>query len=164
MDLLNYTKLEQGHLILNKQKFALSNLVEHCCSHIRLDGDHFITQRGDLSLEVFADEQKIDQVLVNLVNNAVKYAPESPEIIVSFEAVGSMAKVSVADTGPGIPADKISHLFKRYYRADLNDYNSGLGLGLYICKEIITMHGGKIGVKSVPGKGTTFWFTIPLSK
>ena len=74
-----------------------------------------------------------------------------------------MAKVSVKDTGPGIPADKLPFLFDRYYRADASGFQvSGLGLGLYISADIIARHGGQIGVESELGKGSTFWFTLPL--
>jgi signal transduction histidine kinase len=75
-----------------------------------------------------------------------------------------MAKISVSDKGPGIPSEKIPHLFDRYYRVDSGGFQfSGLGLGLYISSEIIKKHGGVIGVDSVVGQGSTFWFTLPLS-
>jgi len=75
-----------------------------------------------------------------------------------------MARVSVTDKGPGIPPDKVPHLFERYYRVDsVGMQFSGLGLGLYISSEIIKRHGGHIGVESEPGKGSTFWFTVPVN-
>jgi signal transduction histidine kinase len=94
----------------------------------------------------------------------VKYAPNSKEIIFNIERVGNSARISVTDTGPGIPAEKLAHLFERYYRTDAAGYqNSGLGLGLFISAEIIRKHGGEIGVESEVGKGSTFWFTLPLN-
>ena len=81
----------------------------------------------------------------------------------SVEKLDKMAKIMVADTGPGISPDKIPHLFERYYQAQPGGFNnSGLGLGLYISAEIVKKHGGQIGVSSELGKGSTFWFTIPL--
>jgi PAS domain S-box-containing protein len=161
-DLLNTTKIEKGQLALNKNIFALTDVIDGCCSHIKLKGDHNIKYTGDHSLKVTADQHKIDQVLVNMVNNAVKYAPDSHEITIHVEKSGNFTKISVTDKGHGIPADSLSKLFDRYYRADAqNKQISGLGLGLYICSDIIKRHGGEIGVESVLGFGSTFWFTLP---
>nr|WP_283769988.1 ATP-binding protein [Mucilaginibacter sp. Bleaf8] len=163
-DLLNATKLTEGQVSLKKDKFRLSDLLENCCHHIRMDGNYEILCQGDNSLIVEADRDKIDQVLDNLVNNAVKYAPASKHISIQYYKDGDMVKVSVADKGPGIPPEKLPHLFERYYRVDSGGHQySGLGLGLYICSEIIKRHGGQIGVHSAAGNGTTFWFTLPLS-
>ncbi len=161
-DLLNSTKIEQGQLALNKSRVKLSDILPACCNHISLDGRYFLTINGDLPLEVYADQQKIEQVLVNLVNNAVKYAPESAEIVITVKGQEDRVKLSVADRGKGIPAESLSRLFERYYRVN-NDGNktSGLGLGLYISSEIIKRHGGEMGVESELGQGSTFWFTLP---
>jgi len=162
-DLLNVSKLNQGQLHLNKTSFLIHQLVDDCCQHVRIEGAYSIVTSGDLTLQAYADPERIEQVLVNFVNNAIKYAPESKEIAVKIEKQGEMAKVSVSDKGPGIPPEKISHLFERYYRVDNAGIQySGLGLGLYISSEIIKKHDGQIGVNSEVGKGSTFWFTIPL--
>jgi PAS domain S-box-containing protein len=161
-DLLDSTKITKGELNLNVSNFVFSELVDKCCNHVRLEGKYNITYKGDLSLKISADEQKLDQVLVNLVNNAVKYAPESPEIVVEVEELDKMVKVSVTDFGPGIAGDKVPFLFDPYYQVKKGKTNTqGLGLGLYISAEIIKKHNGKMGVDSEIGKGTTFWFTIP---
>ena len=161
-DLLNVSRMSEGQIKLSKKTFKLSKLLNDCCNHVRAVGRHELIFEGDEELEVFADEHRIDQVVVNLVNNAVKYAPNSREIFLIVERLGDMAKVSVRDSGPGISPDKLPHLFDRYYRADDSGYQvSGLGLGLYISADIIERHGGKIGVDSEPGKGSTFWFTLP---
>ena len=100
--------------------------------------------------------------MINFVNNAIKYAPESKEIRVNIKKVNDLVKVSVTDEGPGITEDRVPHLFDRYYRVDSTGLKySGLGLGLYISAEIIKKHKGEIGVYSEPGKGSTFWFTLP---
>ncbi len=125
---------------------------------------HHIITTGNLDLKVYADAEKIEQVIVNFVNNAVKYAPDSKDIHVSIDKVENMARVSVKDEGPGISADNLPHLFDRYYRVDSNGIRySGLGLGLYISAEIIKKHEGQIGVDSKIGEGSAFWFTIPLN-
>jgi PAS domain S-box-containing protein len=161
-DLLSSTKIEQGQLSLKKTTFILKELVDECCSHIRLEGKYHINYQGSDSYSIFADRDKIDQVLVNLVNNAVKYASESLEIIIDAQPVKGATKISVSDKGKGIEPENIGNLFDRYFRlAKDNNRASGLGLGLYISAEIIRIHGGEMGVESKLGKGTTFWFTIP---
>ena len=102
-------------------------------------------------------------MVVNFVNNAIKYAPQSKDIFLCAERVNSDAKISVKDNGPGVAPEKLPYIFDRYYRAEINSFNnSGLGLGLYISSEIIKKHGGQIGVDSKPGDGSTFWFTLPV--
>lgn len=161
-DLLSTTKIEQGQLALNKTLFTLSDVIDGCCSHIDLGGDYRIVFQGDHSAKVFADQYKIDQVLVNLVNNAVKYAPESKDIIIKVEHIADQTKVSVIDKGRGIESENQLRLFERFHRGSKHkDDNSGLGLGLYISSEIIQRHGGEMGVDSVTGEGATFWFTLP---
>ncbi|WP_299285953.1 ATP-binding protein [uncultured Mucilaginibacter sp.] len=162
-DLLDSNRISLGQLQLKKTRFSIADLVNDCCSHVRTAGTHEIILQGDIQQEVTADESQIDQVIVNLVNNAVKYAPDSKTIEIGIEHLGQEAKISVKDNGPGIPVDQIPRLFDRYYRADYSSIQfSGLGLGLYISSEIIKKHGGRIGVDSAPGKGSSFWFTLPL--
>jgi two-component system, chemotaxis family, CheB/CheR fusion protein len=163
-NLLNTNKLNEGQLHLNKTSFTIAQMVADCCQHIRIGGVYSIIADGDKELMVYADADRIDQVVINFVNNSIKYAPGSKEIHISIEKVNNMAKVSVRDNGPGIPAEKLPYLFDRYYRADSSGMQySGLGLGLYISAEIIKRHNGKIGVDSEIGKGSIFWFTLPLT-
>lgn len=161
-DLLNVRRIATGNLPLNRSRFRIGQLIEDCCAHIHLEGRYQIQLEGKKELEVFADEQKIEQVIVNLVNNAIKYAPTSYHIYISLSCQDHRARVSVRDEGPGIPADKLPHIFERYYRSE-NQRTSGLGLGLYIISEIIRQHGGELGVESEIGKGSSFWFTLPLN-
>lgn len=161
--LLNTNRIAQGRFPIHKQLISVAELISDCCQHIRSAGTHEIVLKGDMDLKIPADEILLDQVMVNLVNNAVKYAANSKQIIINVQKEETVAKISVTDFGPGIPKEKISHLFERYYQADHGKSQfSGLGLGLFICAEIIERHGGKIGVNSQPGEGSTFWFTIPL--
>jgi PAS domain S-box-containing protein len=161
-DLMDATKMDHGQFALNKTDFTLSDVIDGCCSHIRLEGKYQITYEGNHTLKVYADQHKIDQVLVNLVNNAVKYAPDSPEIIIRVEKIKDYTKILIIDKGQGILPENMAHLFERYYRIDEEgSHTSGIGIGLYICSEIIKRHEGKIGVDSIIGKGSDFWFTLP---
>jgi PAS domain S-box-containing protein len=158
-DLLSSTRLEQGQLSLNKSTLRVSDMINSCCNNIQLNDKYKIVYEDNTDFEMFADEHKVEQVLVNLINNAVKYAPESKKINIQVEKIDDFLKIAVTDYGKGIPDASISKLFDRYYR--VNQAGTGLGLGLYICSEIIRRHGGEIGVESTVGMGSTFWFTIP---
>jgi PAS domain S-box-containing protein len=161
-DLLNVSKMKEGHVQLNKDRFTIAQMLNGCCDHVRQLGVHELVVEGDLDLQIIADEHRIEQVIVNFVNNAIKYAPKEKRILLIVEDIGEFAKVSVKDTGPGIPAAKLPHLFERYFRADESGAQvSGLGLGLYISAEIIAKHNGEIGVDTEQGRGSTFWFTLP---
>jgi len=162
-DLLNVGRLQQKQMRLNPSVFKLSDLLNSCAQPINLSGGHRILIEGETELEIKADEHCIDQVVTNLFNNAVKYAQNTDRVEVTISRDHDYAKVAVRDYGRGIPPDQVKHLFKRYYRVHEHTKTiSGLGLGLYICKEIIERHGGQIGVESELGKGSTFWFTLPL--
>lgn len=163
-DLLNMSKMGQDQLTLECKLFNLHEMLSKSCSHVRLEDEYQLILNGDENFEVFADEHRIEQVVINFVNNAIKYAKESREIHISTESLEDHIKVSVKDFGQGIPESVVPHIFDRYYRADyLGKSYSGLGLGLYICSEIIKKHSGKIGVESKMGEGSTFWFTLPKS-
>lgn len=163
-DLLNASRINEGQLFLNKSDFNLTKMIQDCCSHVQIAGEYNIIMQGDAEMMIKADASRIEQVMVNFVNNAIKYAPESKDIVITTKkADDNTVKVSVTDNGPGISPDKIKHLFDRYYRVDTTGIQfSGLGLGLYISSEIIKKHGGQIGVDSEEGKGSSFWFTLPL--
>ncbi len=164
-ELLNATKITEGHLQLKRTVFKVVSLLDNCCGHVRAEGKYELIVTGDENLYVFADEHRIDQVVVNLVNNAVKYAPESKQILLSAEKIGNSVKISVTDKGPGITKEKLPYLFDRYFRVDTKGTQySGLGLGLYICSEIIKKHQEQIGADCEEGKGCTFWFTLPYAQ
>ncbi|SDL59522.1 PAS domain S-box-containing protein [Pedobacter sp. ok626] len=162
-DLLNSSMASQGQLHINQKHFVLSETIKECCLDIQTEGMYTIKTEGDMQVEVYADIIRIGQIVINFLNNAIKYAPKSKEIRISIEKVNDMAKVSVIDNGPGIPQEKLRYLFDRYYRAENSGSQyTGLGLGLYICAEIIKKHNGQIGVESELDKGSSFWFTLPL--
>lgn len=163
-DLLNISRITEGKMKVNLSLFLMADLIEECCDHITSAGTHEIVLEGDTTLNVYADRDRVEQVVINFVNNAIKYAPDFYRIIIRIEKTHKMAKVSVQDFGPGIAKNHLTQLFDRYYRVDaMGRPNSGLGLGLYISAEIVKLHGGEIGVVSEPGHGSTFWFTLPLN-
>lgn len=110
------------------------------------------------------DKDKIEQVFNNFISNSIKYSPPNTTIYIACVAKGNYAYVSVKDEGMGIRPEDQEKLFERFYRVNRQDTNpiAGFGIGLYICKEIIERHYGQIGVESTPGKGSTFWFTLPM--
>lgn len=162
-DLLNSSMANQGQLHISQQHFILSTAINDCCNGIHEDGIYTIKIEGEMQVEVYADLTRIGQIVSNFITNAIKYAPESKEIRIQIETVNDMVKVSVIDNGPGIQPEKLGYVFDRYYRTESNGTQyKGLGLGLYICAEIIKKHNGLIGVESILGKGSTFWFTLPV--
>jgi signal transduction histidine kinase len=113
---------------------------------------------------VNGDAMRLEQVLENLVQNAIKYSPSGGRIQVRIEPQSDTAKLCVSDEGIGIPQTAIPQVFDRFYRAPNVDPQriTGMGIGLYVVKEIVTLHGGTVGVESGEGKGTTFTVTLPL--
>lgn len=163
-DLLNASMANNGQLHIKRQQFILADVITESCQDIRVQAEYNLITTGDLSLKVNADPIRIEQIIMNFVNNAIKYASNSKQITISIEKQDMMAKVSVIDQGAGIVKEKLPYLFDRYFRLEDRETNyNGLGLGLYICAEIIKKHNGKIGVESVVGKGSTFWFMLPLA-
>jgi len=161
-DLLNASKMNEGQLHLNKKPFNIVDAVNECCAHINREGVYKIIIEGDLFADIIGDSDRIQQVIINFINNAIKYAPDEKIIRVKALDLGDAIKISVIDSGPGIEYEKAAHLFDRYYRVDAKGSQySGLGLGLYISAEIIKKHDGKIGVTSDYGEGSEFWFILP---
>lgn len=161
-DLLNIHRVSSGQLELVKEWFTVSEMLNSCCDHVRIEGKHELNIKGNLTAKMFADEHRIEQVIVNFVNNAMKYAPHSKNIDLIVEQLDDSVKITVKDYGEGIDPAVQPFLFDRYYRASHKGKGySGLGLGLYISAEIIKRHGGEVGVNSTVGGGSEFWLTIP---
>ncbi len=168
-DLLQASKIQSGKSTLEKTRFSLSESVRSIVETYRvkeLDGGYTINLKCPSDFMVLADEDKIKQVVSNLISNAVKFCGEDKIVNVALKKQGRQVMVSVEDHGCGISSDDLEHIWERYYRASSNMVRSveGSGLGLSICKEILSLHKADFGVDSTLGKGSTFWFKLDLVK
>ncbi|MDB5014184.1 MAG: domain S-box protein [Daejeonella sp.] len=164
-DLLDVSKIEAGKLQLVKRDFDLIKIVDDATELIQhSQTSHSIILKTDIhSIFVHADPQRIEQVIINLLSNAVKYSPLADTVEVLVQREDNQIKIGVRDQGMGIPIEKQRNIFTRFYRIDnLSPTISGLGIGLYICKEVADRHNGKLWVENNPDKGSTFWFTLPV--
>jgi signal transduction histidine kinase len=169
LDLLDVSRLSRGEFNLKKEEIDLNSVVSECLDDIKLIDDereiNFTPLNQKLMLNV--DKTRIFQVISNLIENAIKYTPENSPIQISLETGSNYSvKLSVKDHGLGIPKEQIQNLFSPFSRghSDLEIKKGGLGLGLFVCKGIIEMHGGTIGVESNEGQGSNFFFTLPLTQ
>lgn len=166
-DLLLLSRLESDKGFLNPVPTDFVTLVTRAVSRFQ---PRAMKEGLTLSLDIKGDipplnvdVNYIDQVISNLIDNAIKYTPSGGKIGITVEDVGKEIKVSVKDTGIGIPKEDLPRIFERFYRGDKSRNLSlgGVGLGLSIVKHIVEAHGGKVGVESDLGKGSTFYFTLP---
>jgi putative tryptophan/tyrosine transport system substrate-binding protein len=169
-DLLDLSKIESGGIEVKSSRVSLSGLLHEAVEALRpVAAEKVITLEatiGEPSILIWADRHKINQVLMNLIGNAIKFTPVQGRVTVSASRNGGESvQVSVADTGPGVPPDEKEKIFAKFYRiAEVNGENpKGTGLGLAISKALVELHGGKIWVESEPNRGSTFSFTLPLS-
>jgi len=163
--LLNTSRISSGQLALQLEPVDLNALLEeHVLQGQLTTSRHHIAFSGQKLPLVLADIERLGQVVDNLISNAIKYAPKGGDIIVSAESRSDCVRVSVQDFGMGIPKSMQEKIFDRFYRVKgaSAEAVSGIGLGLYICHEIIEKHHGKMGVESVLDEGSTFYFELPL--
>ncbi len=164
-DLMVVGKIETGTLTLHKEIFHPQALIKHIVENFNDSvTSHKIHYKGSCTRYVRADKNRIGQVIINLITNAIKYSPTAHRVIVSARVRGSSCVVSVQDFGSGIARKDQQKIFTRYYRASDSEAGNvaGSGLGLYISKAIMNKHRQRLWVKSVVRKGTTFFFTVPL--
>lgn len=162
---LDVSRLEAGKINLKRNPVDLNSLIVDVIEDLNVvSNTHTIKTFPCQPFVANVDEDKIASVISNLLSNAIKYSPVSGNIEVHCELVEDFAKISVKDEGLGIRPSDIERLFERFYRVEDNNSTviSGFGVGLYLCAEIIERHGGKIGVISKYGEGSTFHFTLPL--
>lgn len=166
-DLLDISKIENGHMKINKQLIDLEKTINLAIETIRETyGPNIkIERQGDIFDKPFiADALRVEQVLINFLTNAIKYAPDSNKVIIKTSFTDNQAHIAVQDFGIGIPADKQKHIFSKFYRVEESSLKfQGLGIGLYICAEIINQHNGNYGVHSKVGEGSTIYFTLPFN-
>lgn len=167
-DLLDISKIDNGKMKINKKAFDFEHLLASVVDtiyHTHDKNNIEIEREGDIiDRLMIGDEIRIEQVLINYLTNAIKYSPNSNRVILKTEREHSFLRVSVLDFGIGIPEHKQKGVFDKFYRVEESSLRfQGLGIGLYICAEIIRQHHGTYGVKSQQGHGSTFYFTIPLN-
>jgi two-component system sensor histidine kinase EvgS len=172
-DLLDTTRLETGKLTLERKLVSVAELMQRMVTvfqHKAAEKELTLRQELQPDLPVVPmDERRITQVITNLLNNAIKYTPPGGEVVLSaHEAPGNpdMLQVSVRDTGCGIAKEEQERIFERLYQVKTGDASTenGIGLGLYLCRELVKLHGGTIRVESEVGKGCTFSFVLPKSQ
>jgi two-component system OmpR family sensor kinase len=166
-DLLLLAKAEAGQLPLTKSAVELDTLLLEVFTEMRvLAGNRVQVKLTEIDqLQVGGDRDRLKQVFLNLIANAIQYTPAGGEVFLSLGRSGEHAKLIVRDTGPGIPAEDLPYIFERFYRAEKSRTRSGtvgFGLGLSIAHWIVEQHGGKIEVSSREGKGTTFAVWLPI--
>lgn len=161
-DLLDISKLESGKLELHPELFSLTESIEEILTRYDKLADYQFNFYHGENIYVFADKLKISQVIYNLVNNAITYTGEDKSVTVSQTVKDGKVKISVADTGQGIPQEQLHNIWERYYKVDKEHKRAavGTGLGLSIVKKILDLHHGEYGVISKDGVGSTFWFTL----
>jgi PAS domain S-box-containing protein len=162
-DILDITKLEFGRIELHKEKLKLKPLIQDVVERMRLLAEAkgvSITQEVPELPAVKADRKRVEQVLVHLIENAIKFTPENGRVDVSAKSKGGEVLVQVRDNGRGIAKDDIPKLFTKFFQADPS--TPGTGLGLAICKRLVELHGGEIWCESEFGKGSIFSFTLPV--
>jgi len=166
-DLLDVSKINAGRLDYRMEVINLKDIVDDCAENSRhiYHGFTFMIN-NDQDYMVRANMERLEQVITNLVNNAVKYSKTDKRIIIKTEHKGdNSVRVSVTDFGIGLDQDQKKKIFERFYRIEDKKYmTSGLGMGLYISSQIMSAHNGTMGVESEPGKGSTFYFELPLEK
>ncbi len=166
-ELLELSRIESGRVPLNLAPTQALDIVNPAVERLRLQAE-----RNSLSLEiecaeelpaVMADSSRVEQVLVNLLHNAIKFTPAGGKVSVSVTKGEGELQFAIADTGIGISADDLPRIFERFYKVDQSRATSGTGLGLAIARHLVEAHGGRIWANSQIGKGSTFYFTIPLA-
>jgi len=163
-DLLDVSKIQSGKLQFKKEKINLDNLVYEVGENIqKISKNHKIIISGKIKRKIFADKDRIGQVLINLITNAIKYSPDGKRIIIKLIPEKTQAKIAVSDFGIGVKEEYKEKIFDRFFQVKvIPGVSSGMGMGLYICSEIVKSHNGKIWVESTWGKESTFYFTLPF--
>lgn len=164
-DLLDASRIDAGELRVEPKSAELVGVVRDAIDRIRPSlKRHEITLHAPDAVQAQIDVDRIEQVIANLLTNAIKYSPDGGTIEVAVETNATEALVSVTDSGIGIPRDALPRLFERYYRAPGSEKAAkGIGLGLFVTKRLVEAHGGRVEAVSEVGKGTTFSFTVPLA-
>jgi signal transduction histidine kinase/CheY-like chemotaxis protein len=164
-ELLDAASIDAGRLSITPAPYPVAQLVQEAVELFRpLADEKAIALRHDVRAApplVLCDRERVLQILSNLVGNAIEHTARGGHVDVRAEPAGADVRFTVQDDGPGIASEQVPHLFERFWRA--HSGRSGVGLGLYIAKNLVELHGGRIGVDTEPGRGSAFFFTLPIS-
>ena len=165
VDLLDTSRIENGRLKFNESLFNFSKLLKESVEIIgQTYPDYQIHVTGESDALVLGDEMRLEQVILNYMTNAIKYSPDRRELEICSSLENNFLVVAVKDYGIGIPKENQADVFRKFYRVEgVAKRFQGLGIGLYICFEIIRRHHGKCWLESEPGKGSTFYFSLPIA-
>jgi two-component system phosphate regulon sensor histidine kinase PhoR len=165
-ELIELSRIETGKIKLKLEPLNLNLLAEEVIARLGPQADR---QQVSLSAElasglpaVQVDKERIKQVMMNIIHNAIKFTPTGGKVVVSTKLDGELVTTQVSDTGIGISREDLPHIFERFFKADKSRSTSGTGLGLAIAKHTVQIHGGSVWVQSEQGKGSTFGFSLPL--
>lgn len=162
-DLLNVSKIQAGHLAYDRSPVDVDALVRETTALLQTSTPtHTLNVSGATQTVIIGDKDRLRQVIINLITNAIKYSPQANCIDILLSSTAESIHIAVRDYGIGIPKTAQQHIFDRFYRVD-NKTIPGLGMGLYIAHEIVQYHGGKLTVESEEGKGSTFVISLPIS-
>jgi PAS domain S-box-containing protein len=163
-ELLDVSKIRLGKLQYTLTNFNFNEMIEDTVESIQLTSStHKIIKTGRVCDQVYGDKHRLQQVVINLLNNAIKYSPGAEEVFITLTQQNDSIQVSVEDKGIGIAQTSLNKIFDKYHRIEEHAVHyQGLGIGLFISHEIIERHKGKLWAKSDPGKGSTFYFSIPI--
>jgi two-component system CheB/CheR fusion protein len=164
-DLLDSSKLQFGRLNYNITTFDFNEMVDEAIEDIQHTAKvHLIVKTGNIAEQITGDKERLKQVVINLLTNAIKYSPKGKKVFLSLAKKKGAIKLSVKDDGIGISKYNLEKIFDKYFRVEEQSLMyQGLGIGLFISQEIIQRHHGKLWAESKPGKGSTFHFTLPVS-
>jgi len=165
-DLLDLSKMQTGSLEFRKEWVSLQTLLQEVVENVSIASSRKILLKGRALPQLYADRDRVGQVLSNLLSNAVKYSPENKTIVVKTQIVSNRVIIGIKDQGMGIAQEHQDKIFERFYRVAESRIQMlpGLGIGLYLSRMIVKYHGGDMWVKSLPGKGSTFFFSLPLQR
>jgi two-component system sensor histidine kinase KdpD len=165
-NILDMARLDAGVVELNKQWHPLEEIIGTVLTrlHKHLEGRPVKVKLPEGIPMVFVDAVMIEQVLINLLENAVRYTPEGSQLDITAEMSTHAVEIAVADYGAGIPKGREEHLFEKFYQARHEAAQSGVGLGLAICRAIVEAHGGRINAQNRPEGGAVFTFVLPINQ
>jgi two-component system phosphate regulon sensor histidine kinase PhoR len=163
-DLLDVSKIQAGRLEYALNPVNLTELIGMCTENARhVYPTYNFEDKAEANLVINGNEERLEQVIMNFINNAVKYSPDDNKVVITAVKRSNHVRVAVADNGIGLSPEQKERIFERFYRVEDKKYmSSGLGMGLYIAKAIVSNHHGKIGAESELGKGSVFYFDLPV--